>query len=50
MLAAHERLTRTGIVFENHQINSCVCTPSGSVLYTGQHIQQTKMFDNTNFP
>src|SRR5215469_17901460 len=49
-LPAHERLARKGIVFENHQINSCVCTSSRSVLYTGQHIQQTKMFDNTNFP
>jgi arylsulfatase A-like enzyme len=37
-------------VFENHRINSCVCTSSRSVLYTGRHIQQTKMFDNTNFP
>jgi arylsulfatase len=49
-LPAHERLANKGIVFENHQINSCVCTSSRSVLYTGQHIQQTKMFDNTNFP
>lgn len=49
-LPAHERLTKRGTVFENHQINSCVCTPSRSVVYTGRHIQQTKMFDNTNFP
>src|SRR5262245_16991279 len=49
-LPAHERLAKKGIVFENHRINSCVCTPSRSVLYTGQHIQHTKMFDNTNFP
>jgi len=49
-LPAHERLMKKGIVFENHQINSCVCTPSRSVLYTGRHIQHTKMFDNTNFP
>ena len=49
-LPAHERLAKKGIVFENHQINSCVCTPSRSVLYTGRHIQQTRMFDNTNFP
>src|SRR5262245_16401862 len=49
-LPAHERLAKRGIFFENHQINSCVCTPSRSVLYTGRHIQQTKMFDNTNFP
>jgi len=49
-LPGHERLLRRGISFENHRINSCVCTPSRSVLYTGRHIQQTKMFDNTNFP
>jgi arylsulfatase A-like enzyme len=49
-LPAHERLAKKGVVFENHQINSCVCTPSRSVLYTGRHIQQTRMFDNTNFP
>ncbi|MGE0095137.1 MAG: sulfatase-like hydrolase/transferase [Alphaproteobacteria bacterium] len=49
-LPAHERLAKQGTVFENHRINSCVCTPSRSVLYTGRHIQQTRMFDNTNFP
>jgi arylsulfatase len=49
-LRAHERHAKKGIVFENHRINSCVCTPSRSVLYTGRHIQQTRMFDNTNFP
>jgi arylsulfatase A-like enzyme len=49
-LPAHERLAKKGIVFENHRINSCVCTPSRSVLYTGRHIQQTRMFDNANFP
>jgi arylsulfatase len=49
-LPAHERLANRGTVFENHRINSCVCTPSRSVLYTGRHIQQTRMFDNTNFP
>ena len=49
-LPAHARLAQRGTVFENHHINSCVCTPSRSVLYTGQHIQHTRMFDNTNFP
>jgi len=49
-LPAHERLLKQGTSFVNHRINSCVCTSSRSVLYTGQHIQQTKMFDNTNFP
>jgi arylsulfatase A-like enzyme len=49
-LPGHERLMRRGTTFLNHRINSCVCTPSRSVLYTGQHIQHTRMFDNTNFP
>ena len=49
-LPAHERLMQQGTTFVNHRINSCVCTPSRSVLYTGQHIQHTRMFDNTNFP
>src|SRR5262245_8498061 len=49
-LPAHERLMKQGTTFLNHRINSCVCTPSRSVLYTGQHIQHTRMFDNTNFP
>ena len=49
-LPAHERLARTGTTFVNHRINSAVCTSSRSVIYTGRHIQQTKMFDNTNFP
>ena len=41
-LPAHERLKKQGTTFVNHRINSCVCTPSRSVLYTGQHIQQTR--------
>lgn len=49
-LPGHERLWRRGTAFENHQIGSCVCTPSRAVLYTGQHIQNNGMFDNTNFP
>ena len=49
-LPAHERLMKQGTTFVNHRINACVCTPSRSVIYTGQHIQQTRMFDNSNFP
>ncbi|MGF1570651.1 MAG: sulfatase-like hydrolase/transferase [Nodosilinea sp.] len=49
-LPAHERLAQNGVVFENHRINANVCTSSRSVIYTGQHIQHTKMYDNTNFP
>jgi len=49
-LPGHERLLQRGVSFTNHRINSCVCTSSRSVIYTGRHIQQTRMFDNTNFP
>jgi len=49
-LPGHEKLASRGVVFENHQIASSVCTPSRSVIYTGQHIQKNRMFDNTNFP
>lgn len=45
-----DRLAEMGTTFENHQICSAVCTPSRSVIFTGQHIQHTRMFDNTNFP
>ncbi len=49
-LPGQEKLAARGVVFQNHQIASCVCTPSRAVLYTGQHIQNNGMFDNTNFP
>ena len=45
-----DRLAKMGTTFENHQICSAVCTPSRSTIFTGQHIQHTRMFDNTNFP
>ena len=49
-LPGKERLQETGTEYTNQQISSCVCTSSRSNIYTGQHIQQTKMFDNLNFP
>ncbi len=49
-LPARERLQRRGVTFTSHYINSAVCTPSRSVIYTGQHIQHTRMFDNNGFP
>jgi arylsulfatase len=50
VLPGRERLQRRGVTFTNHQIASAVCTSSRSVIYTGQHIQHTKLFDNLNFP
>ena len=49
-LPARERLQRRGVTFTNHHINSAVCTSSRSVIYTGQHIQHTELFDNLDFP
>ena len=49
-LPGRERLKRRGVNFTNHHINSAVCTSSRSVIYTGQHIQHTKLFDNMHVP
>jgi choline-sulfatase len=45
-----ESLRRDGITFTNHQIASCVCSPSRSTIYTGQHIQHTGVLDNAGVP
>jgi arylsulfatase len=49
-LPGREGLQRRGLSFTNHLINSAVCTSSRSVIYTGQHIQHTKLFDNMDAP
>jgi arylsulfatase len=49
-LPGRERLRREGVSFLNHQIATSVCSSSRSVIYTGQHIQHTKVFDNMGFP
>ena len=38
------------MTFANHQIATSVCSSSRSVIYTGQHIQHTKVFDNLGLP
>jgi arylsulfatase len=48
-LPGREKLRQHGLTFTNHQINSAVCSSSRSVIYTGQHIQHTGVFDNLNF-
>ncbi len=49
-LPGRERLRTEGVTFANHQIATAVCTSSRSVIYTGQHMQNTGMFDNLGFP
>ncbi len=46
---AREMLKKKGITFANHQAASCVCSPARSVIYTGQHIQHSGIFDNLNY-
>ena len=45
-LPGRERLRNEGISFTNHQIASIACSSSRSVIYTGQHMQNTGVFDN----
>lgn len=48
-LPNRDRLRAQGISFTNHQATTTVCTPSRSVMWTGQHTPHTRMTDNTNF-
>jgi arylsulfatase len=48
-LPSRERLRAWGVTFDNHQVTTTVCTPSRSVMWTGQHTPHTRMIDNTNF-
>jgi len=48
-LPSRERLRARGVTFNNHQVTTTVCTPSRSVMWTGQHTPFTRMIDNTNF-
>ena len=48
-LPNRDRIRNRGVSFNHHQSTTTVCTPSRSVMYTGQHTPHTRMFDNTNF-
>ena len=47
-LPNRDRLHNRGVTFNNHQCTTTVCTPSRSVMWTGQHTPSTHMIDNTN--
>ena len=46
---ARELLAEIGTTFEKHYSCSTMSTSSRSVIYTGTHITNTKMIDNTDF-
>jgi len=47
-LPNHDRLEAQGLVFDDFQVATGLCTPSRSVMWTGQHAPLTGMWDNTN--
>ncbi|MEI6308477.1 MAG: sulfatase-like hydrolase/transferase [bacterium] len=47
---ARELLAQLGTTFEKHYACSNMSTSSRSVIYTGTHITDTKMCDNTDYP
>lgn len=46
---ARELLASLGATFEKHYICATMSTSSRSVIFTGKHITDTKMIDNTDF-
>jgi arylsulfatase A-like enzyme len=49
-LPAHDRLAEAGTSFERYYVASAACSSSRSVMYTGQHVPLTKVYDNDNMP
>jgi hypothetical protein len=47
---AREAIKKKAITFTNHQAATMQCSSARSVIYTGQHIQHSGVFDNLNFP
>lgn len=46
----HHRVAEQGTLFANTIVTTPLCTPSRSVIWTGQHVQHTGIADNTNVP
>ena len=49
-LSARERLETAGLNSPQYQVNTTVCTPSRSVIYTGRHAPNTGMWDLATRP
>lgn len=47
---ARKLLEEMGTTFEKHYVCTNMSTSSRSVMYTGTHITETEMLDNTDFP
>ena len=49
-LPARERVAESGITFERYYAASTQCSSARSVMYTGQHVPITQVYDNDNMP
>lgn len=49
-LPAHEKLLHRGVGFTQYYANTSPCSPSRSVMYTGQHTMHTHMTANLHAP
>ncbi|MFF0410322.1 sulfatase-like hydrolase/transferase [Kitasatospora sp. NPDC004745] len=49
-LPARARLAERGTTFERYYTASAMCSSARSVLYTGQHLPLTEIYDNDNMP
>lgn len=49
-LPGHERLLRDAVSLGNFHVNTTPCSPSRSVLFTGQHTQKTLITANLGLP
>lgn len=50
VLPARQRLQERGITFDSYYVASAQCSSSRSVIYTGQHMPLTEIYDNDNMP
>jgi len=48
LLPARERMAERGVTFDNYYGVSAMWSSSRSVLYTGQHVVHTAIYDNDN--
>lgn len=49
-LPARERIAEAGTTFERFYAASTQCSSARSVMYTGQHVPLTQIYDNDNMP
>lgn len=49
-LPARERLAERSVSFDRYYVASAMCSSSRSVIYSGQHVPHTEIYDNDNMP